>query len=293
MNFFTAIQVCFSKYVTFSGRASRSEFLNYTLFIALLAVCAYIIDASLVGETFWSYDGWMGPGESILNILTLLPSCAVTIRRLHDIDKSGWWIVLGLTIVGLIPLIYWSLRASYKGKNDYGEDLSEMLGEGIFKPISKWYGYLIVPLVLLLLTFGSMVLILENSGTIPKTRVIQGDELKFSSRDILLENGLMNSSDKILYFYSNAFSFEESGQLMTDDKIITYLTNEDGKIEKYEMYLKNVSSIEMEEEGGFWSNSVYKIVGTDEANYEFLRLFLSVESGGNTEFINEIRKRMK
>ena len=127
----------------------------------------------------------------------------------------------------------------------------------------------------------------------PKTRVIQGDELEFSSRDVLLENGLINSSDKVLYFYSDAFSFEESGQLMTDDKIITYLTNEDGEIEKYEMYLKNVRSIEMEEEGGFWSNSVYKIVGNDEANYEFLRLFLSVESSGNTEFINEMRKRMK
>ena len=113
MNFFTAIQVCFSKYVTFSGRASRSEYLYYCLFLLLLSFCGEIIDASLVGKTFWSYEGWFGPGQSILNILTLLPSCAVTIRRLHDIDKSGWWIVLGLTIVGLIPLIYCQIVEPY------------------------------------------------------------------------------------------------------------------------------------------------------------------------------------
>ena len=91
MNYFESVKTCFIKYVDFSGRASRSEFWYYTTFIIIISICADIIDASLAGKSFFSYDNYYGPVASILFVLSFLPSLAVSIRRLHDINKSGWW----------------------------------------------------------------------------------------------------------------------------------------------------------------------------------------------------------
>lgn len=83
-----AISTCFSKYVTFSGRASRSEYWFYVLFLVLLSIVASIIDAILFPGTIESG----GPVNAIISLGTFLPSLAVTWRRLHDTNRSGWWV---------------------------------------------------------------------------------------------------------------------------------------------------------------------------------------------------------
>ena len=119
MDFITAIKTCFTKYVDFTGRASRSEFWYFTLFIAVISICSEIIDASLIGQTFWS-DRELGPVWWVFNVLIFLPSLAVGIRRLHDINKSGWWTLVFFTVVGIIPLLIWYIRRGDHSSNNFG-----------------------------------------------------------------------------------------------------------------------------------------------------------------------------
>ena len=91
MNFVESIKTCFVKYATFSGRASRSEFWYFCLFLVILDVSTEILDAALAGESFWSYDEFFGPITSIFYLVTFLPGLALSFRRLQDINKSGWW----------------------------------------------------------------------------------------------------------------------------------------------------------------------------------------------------------
>ena len=122
MSFIEAIKICFIKFADFSGRATRSEFWYFSLFVVLLGVIATNIDASIAGETFWSYQGVLGPAESIYYLTTIVPSFSVSVRRLHDIGRSGWWVLIFLTIIGIFLLIYWACLRSEERINKYGEN---------------------------------------------------------------------------------------------------------------------------------------------------------------------------
>lgn len=94
MTFQESIKICFSKYAEFSGRADRSEYWWFELFLLLL-----MVGAGLMNETL----------SNLVSLAVLLPSLAVGARRLHDIDKSGWWQLLYLIpIIGWLVLIYWA-----------------------------------------------------------------------------------------------------------------------------------------------------------------------------------------
>ena len=110
MNFFEAIKTCFSKYAVFSGRASRSEFWYFFLFGFIGGSVTLIIDSMILGFNIDSY----GPINSIFTIITFLPYLSVGARRLHDINRSGWWQLITLTGIGVILLIVWW---STDGKN--------------------------------------------------------------------------------------------------------------------------------------------------------------------------------
>ena len=99
MNFTQSISYCFSNYANFKGRASRSEFWWFSLFVIGLQFVATIWDASL-GDT----SGW-GVMYVLVLLGTSIPSLAVGARRLHDLNKSGWLQLLAITIIGYIPLI--------------------------------------------------------------------------------------------------------------------------------------------------------------------------------------------
>lgn len=86
-SFGEAISVCFSKYVTFSGRASRSEYWFFALFCLLLGLAATVVDAAV-----FSVSDDLSPVNALTSLALFLPSLAVGVRRLHDINRSGWWI---------------------------------------------------------------------------------------------------------------------------------------------------------------------------------------------------------
>ena len=89
MKFKESIRVCFFKYAKFEGRASRSEMWWFVLFLVLVSAACGIVSDKL---------------SAVFTIATLLPAIAVTTRRLHDTDKSGW-----MQLIGLIPIVGWIL----------------------------------------------------------------------------------------------------------------------------------------------------------------------------------------
>ncbi len=93
-----AITVCFQKYVGFSGRASRSEYWFFVLFLFLLGMATALVDMIVFGATDMTD---FSPLNTLATLGTILPSLAVTWRRLHDTDRSGWWWG-GFFIVALI-----------------------------------------------------------------------------------------------------------------------------------------------------------------------------------------------
>jgi len=117
----------FSDYATFQGRASRSEFWWFNLFMIIVNVLLYIIYAPL--------DSWGGTTESLSTqdivgyispdtwfLATIIPVIAVWVRRLHDSDKSGWWYLLVFACgVGGIVLLVFALLPGTPGPNKYGE----------------------------------------------------------------------------------------------------------------------------------------------------------------------------
>ena len=103
MDFGTAIKTCFSKYGTFDGQASKGEFWYWFLFALICGGVATIIDIFIIGVPVESY----GPAYWIISLVLFLPTLSVGARRLHDVGKSGWWQLIGLTVIGLIPLIIW------------------------------------------------------------------------------------------------------------------------------------------------------------------------------------------
>ena len=119
MTFATAIRTCFRKYITFSGRATRPEYWYFILFLFVGGIVAGLADAMIFGVEEDS-----GELLSILfSLATFLPSLAVGVRRLHDIGRSGWWLLIGLVpLIGAIVLIVWFATKSQDGANDHGPD---------------------------------------------------------------------------------------------------------------------------------------------------------------------------
>ena len=144
-----AVSVCLRRYFSFSGRASRSEYWYFFLFTVLMGIVAAILDSLLFG---YSWEDEVSPLNSLVNLALLIPTLAVGWRRLHDTNRSGWWIggfflalvggavmiafmgasggyvgvISGSALLGLIVLIYFIVMLVFlctrgdPGPNRYG-----------------------------------------------------------------------------------------------------------------------------------------------------------------------------
>ena len=117
MTFIDSIKSCFNKYGNINGRATRSEYWYWTLFVILVSVVTFIIDISLLGS---SIDDEFTPLNSIWSLAVLIPGITVTIRILHDVNRSGWWILFIFTVIGIIPYFYWLVKRSDANENSFG-----------------------------------------------------------------------------------------------------------------------------------------------------------------------------
>ena len=117
MGFVEAIKSGFSNYVNFNGRARRSEYWYWTLFVFIVLVACNVLSSVIPSIVMV---------QGIFTLAILLPGLAVAVRRLHDIGKSGWFILLTLIpLIGAIILIIWYCKDSDEGFNRFGPSPKE------------------------------------------------------------------------------------------------------------------------------------------------------------------------
>jgi|SaaInl59LU_5_DNA_1037362.scaffolds.fasta_scaffold48106_1 uncharacterized membrane protein YhaH (DUF805 family) len=129
MNFTDAVKAYFLKWNDFRSRSSRSEYWWATLFATLASFPVGFIIGLVIG--FISViGGFSEPTMEIVVGIIMLPvqifiiiaSTCLVIRRLHDVDRSGWWYLIVFTIIGIIPLLIWYCSKGTDGENRFGKD---------------------------------------------------------------------------------------------------------------------------------------------------------------------------
>jgi uncharacterized membrane protein YhaH (DUF805 family) len=108
------------RYADFTGRSRRKEYWMFTLLCVVVAIVLSVIEG-ILGLS--GVIGYYGPLTLLFLLGILVPSIAVGIRRLHDTDRSGWWILISFVpfVGGLILLVFYVLEGT-KGPNQYGAD---------------------------------------------------------------------------------------------------------------------------------------------------------------------------
>ena len=114
MGFTEAIGICWSKYFQPEGRASRAEYWLFILFCALVSIALNISSRMMFGKNIAANI------DLFVQVILFFPCLMVSARRLHDVNRTGWWLLLQLTIIGVLPCHYWFLKPSDAEANDYG-----------------------------------------------------------------------------------------------------------------------------------------------------------------------------
>lgn len=121
-------KLALSKYAQFTGRSRRSEYWNFVLVQFLIGVVCNII-AFTISQS-------LGTGlSSLVSLALFVPGLAVAIRRLHDTGRSGWWLLIAFTGIGLFVLIYFMAQDSQAGGNEYGPN--PKTGEGVAGDVGR------------------------------------------------------------------------------------------------------------------------------------------------------------
>ena len=119
------------KYASFSGRARRAEYWWFYLFVIIAFVVASIID-NLLG-----LGGSVGPYgmlSALLGLAMLVPSLAAGVRRLHDTDRTGWWLLIALIpLIGAIVLLVFYVSEGTRGDNRFGPDPKSVERGGAYR----------------------------------------------------------------------------------------------------------------------------------------------------------------
>lgn len=149
MGFVEANKTCFAKYFTLSGRASRSEYWQFALGLAIIGSASAVIDGFAFG-----FRADPGPIELLFDFLIICPILTAFVRRLHDTGKSGWyffappvgcaivfgigaamgtsigksiiWVVGAMILAVLLLPLWWSVQPSQPGPNKYGPNPIEV-----------------------------------------------------------------------------------------------------------------------------------------------------------------------
>jgi uncharacterized membrane protein YhaH (DUF805 family) len=118
MGFGGAIATCFRKYVDFTGRARRAEYWWFVLFYCLLIGALTIVDVMVM-----SARAGGGVLSSLASLALFLPTLAVAVRRLHDTDRTGWWVLIGfIPLIGWIIYLVFVCQRGTEGPNRFGPD---------------------------------------------------------------------------------------------------------------------------------------------------------------------------
>jgi len=160
-----------------------------------------------------------------------------------------------------------------------------------YKTSPKWI--LVVGAVVAILLLGVMGLgLLSMSGTIPSTAVQAGAELPQTDKDELVANGILSRDERIEYFYSyGLISILEGGSVLTERRVVVYFPNEDQELEVYALDIGDVVAVDLIEQGGAFTDSVYRISTNDPDAW--LQIVLSAENGGDQAFVRALRSKIE
>jgi uncharacterized membrane protein YhaH (DUF805 family) len=126
MNIIEAIKSGYKNYVNFSGRSQRSAYWWWFVFQMVIAIAIALVEgggqaSSGAGSFSATYNA--GPVGIVWSLAHLIPNLSVGVRRLHDTDRSGWWLLIALIpLVGAIILIVWFASKGTTGANRFGND---------------------------------------------------------------------------------------------------------------------------------------------------------------------------
>lgn len=105
-------------YAVFRGRARRKEYWYFILFNFIISLALLAVD---YGLGFFDPETGLSPLEGIYSLAVLLPALAVSVRRLHDTEHSGWWLLIGfIPIVGALVLLVFFVQDGTPGDNRFG-----------------------------------------------------------------------------------------------------------------------------------------------------------------------------
>lgn len=117
-----AVRACLNKYATINGRARRAEYWWFYLFVIIIQVVLMIV-AGLLGAVLPPLATVAIVILGIVMLGLIIPGFCVTIRRMHDLDKSGWWVLIALVpAVGGLILLYFMVSRGTEGDNRFGPD---------------------------------------------------------------------------------------------------------------------------------------------------------------------------
>jgi len=125
--------VALRQYATFEGRSRRKEYWFFVLFNLIAVILLAIVDG-ITG----TFDETVGLGllSGLYCLAVFIPSMAVTVRRLHDTNRSGWWVLIGLIpLIGGIVLLVFTVMDSQPGANRFGPNPKGVIGPGT--PVSN------------------------------------------------------------------------------------------------------------------------------------------------------------
>lgn len=112
----------YHRYVDFAGRSDRREFWYFVLFYLIVSAVLSVIDMTLFPNVMGQDGAALQPLASIFGLVSLIPNISVSVRRLHDTGRSGWWILLWfIPLLGWIPLLIWYCQKGHPEANAYGE----------------------------------------------------------------------------------------------------------------------------------------------------------------------------
>ena len=124
VSFQNAVGLGFQHYFDFKGRSTRSEYWWWLLFVVLAGIALTIVDMGIGTFNYESGDGLL---SGLFKLATLIPGLALGARRLHDINKSAWWLLMWLSFLLIIPmiipvivLVVWAARQGDNETNRYG-----------------------------------------------------------------------------------------------------------------------------------------------------------------------------
>ncbi|CAB3768266.1 membrane protein [Burkholderia sp. MSh2] len=121
MNFSEAVRTVLNKYATFEGRARRAEYWYFALLSCILSIVGQVIGA--VGRDAGVITLLLLGVIFLISLALIIPGIAVSVRRLHDTGRSGWFLLIGLIpIIGGILLLVWMCSRGTEGPNRFGAD---------------------------------------------------------------------------------------------------------------------------------------------------------------------------